>query len=35
MPDSGRERLLRAVLVLALLGAVVVRVAGIPLPVVG
>jgi len=35
MPDSGRERLLRAVLVLALLGAAVVRVAGIPLPVVG
>jgi energy-coupling factor transport system permease protein len=35
MPDSGRERLLRVVLVLALLGAVVVRVAGVPLPVVG
>ncbi|HXS72382.1 MAG TPA: energy-coupling factor transporter transmembrane component T [Patescibacteria group bacterium] len=35
MPDSGRERLLRAVLVLVLLGAVVLRVAGVPLPVVG
>jgi len=35
MPDSGRERVLRWVLVAALVGAVALRVAGLPLPVIG
>ena len=35
MPDSGRERVLRATLLVALLAAIVVRVAGQSLPVLG
>lgn len=35
MPDSGRQRLVRVLLVLALVAAIVVRIAGLPLPVVG
>ncbi|HET8785453.1 MAG TPA: energy-coupling factor transporter transmembrane component T [Candidatus Limnocylindrales bacterium] len=35
MPDSSRELVLRVVLVLALVGAIAVRVAGVPLPVIG
>ena len=35
MPDSPRELVLRVVLVLALLAAIAVRVAGVPFPVTG
>jgi hypothetical protein len=35
MPDSGRERALRWLLVAALVGIAVARVAGVPVPGVG
>ena len=35
MPDSARQRLVRVLLVLALVAAIVVRIAGLPLSVVG